>query len=130
MVRALIDLSRRYSITNLLPGDEYMQETANTLLLGEDPKEDLGDDEVRLRLLNNFVLFNSASQEYVTLADLPGPEGSIRNSSFRAVGECEPVFEEEEEGQEDSILAESREPQLLRTSGIQFFTVDYGAGNG
>lgn len=105
----------------------YDVERDDFVVYGEDPNDDPDDEEGSkpLRILTDFVIFDPAhGNELVSLGELLNGNAGRQ---FEAVGNVAPVFiNEEDAGQDDDIVEESAK-QMLRTTTIFNFTINYTA---
>ena len=68
-------------------GKDYIDETKDTLLMGEDSREDLSANDIPVRFLTDFYLYDPHRDgEYITLADLPSSDQPGSKTRFKAVG--------------------------------------------
>ena len=110
----LVGIELKYAPT---PSDKY--ETADVLILGEEPDHGAERRDLPVRVLTDFSIFGPKDGfRFCSLND-----DNLRGHTLEAAGFVSPVYaNDEDEGQEDDV---EDDLQRLRTSAIHQYSIDY-----
>lgn len=114
---------------------DYLIETKDAIIVGEEDTTDGINDDKPIRLLTDFTIFDPAhANALVSLDELL----QANDARFEAAGKVGPVYANEEDAGQDfeAETDEARDAKKpneldnLRTSAIVTFYIDYGEDDG